>query len=69
MLRQLPRVLPLCSRGYAKLLKGERGTSQNPLRIGLIPADGIGNEVIPVSKSQLAIAISYHSYLGSTKSS
>jgi homoisocitrate dehydrogenase len=35
-------------RGYATLLKGKRGTTQNPLRIGLIPADGIGNEVIPV---------------------
>ena len=38
----------LCRRGYATILKGQRGTPENPLRIGLIPADGIGNEVIPV---------------------
>jgi len=49
MLRQLPRIGLLNRRGYATLLKGTRGTSENPLRIGLIPADGIGNEVIPVS--------------------
>ena len=44
MLRQLSRPLRLSgTRTYATTLKGQRGTSQNPLRVGLIPADGIGN--------------------------
>jgi hypothetical protein len=46
MFRQFNR---LCKRSYATILKGQRGTAENPLRIGLIPADGIGNEVIPVT--------------------
>jgi hypothetical protein len=45
-IRQFPRTI---SRTYATTLKSSRGTSQSPLRVGLIPADGIGNEVIPVT--------------------
>lgn len=45
MFRQFPH--QLSKRTYATL-RSTRGTSSAPLRIGLIPADGIGKEVIPV---------------------
>jgi len=54
MLRQFPR--QLSKRTYATR-KAVRGTSSLPLRIGLIPADGIGNEVIPVPLSPFLIAV------------